>query len=187
MATIKFGISVPARKFCLRAKVAPTTHFWGPDFSRKGQCTSIFLICKREETVGNLRKWKWQFTWSWHGASLFLHNRGNLRYKVNSTIRMYAIKKGSFFFHFIFHFTVKICFLSLLLNCFASIHFFVTYWGKTFDRPWRCVCQVYSFSGKNVMLAWAPAIYTWAKSRLSGLQTTHCKSGILKKIHRLIF
>ena len=27
--------SVPARKFCLRAEVAPTTHFWGPDFSRK--------------------------------------------------------------------------------------------------------------------------------------------------------
>ena len=25
------------RNFCLRAKVAPTTHFWGPDISRKGQ------------------------------------------------------------------------------------------------------------------------------------------------------
>ena len=71
--------SVPARNFCLRAKVAPTTHFWGPDISRKGQCTSIFLICKREETVGKLRKWKWQFIWSWHGASLFIHNRGNVR------------------------------------------------------------------------------------------------------------
>ena len=67
-------ISVPARKFCLRAKVAPTTHFLGPDFSRKGQCTSISLICKREETVGKLRKWKWQFIWSWHGASLFINN-----------------------------------------------------------------------------------------------------------------
>ena len=32
--------SVPARKFCLRAKVAPTTHFWGPDFSSKGQYLS---------------------------------------------------------------------------------------------------------------------------------------------------
>ena len=64
--------------------------------------------------------------------------------KVNSTIRMYAIKIVSNFFHLIFHFTVKICFLSLLLNCFASIHFFVTYWEKTFDRPRRCVCQVYS-------------------------------------------
>ena len=53
--------------------------FWGSDISRKGQCTSIFLICKREETVGKLRKWKWQFIWSWHGASLFIHNRGNLR------------------------------------------------------------------------------------------------------------
>ena len=49
-------LSVPARNFCLRAKVAPTTHFWGPDISRKGQCTSISLICKREETVGKLRK-----------------------------------------------------------------------------------------------------------------------------------
>ena len=73
------NISVPARKLCLKAKVAPTTHFWGPDISRKGQCTSISLICKREETVGKLRKWKWQFIWSWHGASLFIHNRGNLR------------------------------------------------------------------------------------------------------------
>ena len=71
--------SVPARNFCLRARVVPTTHFWGPDISRKGQYTSIFLICKREETVGKLRKWKWQFIWSWHGASLFIHNRGNLR------------------------------------------------------------------------------------------------------------
>ena len=71
--------SVPARNFCLRAKVAPTTHFLGPDITRKGQCNSIFLICKREETVGKLRKWKWQFIWSWHGASLFIHNRGNLR------------------------------------------------------------------------------------------------------------
>ena len=25
------------RNFCLRAKVAPTTHFWGPHISRKGQ------------------------------------------------------------------------------------------------------------------------------------------------------
>ena len=158
MATIKFGISVPARKFCLRAKVAPTTHFWGPHFSRKGQCTSIFLIIFMQK-----RRNSWKFkemkmavylklTWSIPFFTSW--------YKVNSTIRMYAIKKGSFFFHFIFHFTVKICFLSLLLNCFASIHFFVTYWGKTFDRPRRCVCQVYSFSGKNVMLAWAPAIYT---------------------------
>ena len=72
-------ISIPARKFCLRAKVAPTTHFWGPDISRKGQCTNISLTCKREETVGKLRKWKCQFIWSWLGASLFIHNRGNLR------------------------------------------------------------------------------------------------------------
>ena len=50
------GNGVPARKFCLRAKVAPTTHFWGPDFSRKGQCTGIFLVPKREETVGKMRK-----------------------------------------------------------------------------------------------------------------------------------
>ena len=48
--------SVPARNFCFRAKVAPTTHFLGPDISRKGQCTSIFLIWKREEAVGKLRK-----------------------------------------------------------------------------------------------------------------------------------
>ena len=77
---INYGhFCVPARNFCLRNKVAPTTHSWGPDISRKGQCTSIFLICKREETVGKLRKWKWQFIWSWHGASLFIHNRGNLQ------------------------------------------------------------------------------------------------------------
>ena len=38
---IYYNNSVPARKFCLRAKVvAPTTHFWGPDFSRKGQYLS---------------------------------------------------------------------------------------------------------------------------------------------------
>ena len=43
MATIKFGISVPARKFCLRAKVAPTTHFWGPDFFMKGQLMYQYL------------------------------------------------------------------------------------------------------------------------------------------------
>ena len=49
-------VSVPARKLCLRAEVAPTTNFWGPDISRKGQCTSISLICKREEAVGKLRK-----------------------------------------------------------------------------------------------------------------------------------
>ena len=53
------NISVPARKLCLKAKVAPTTHFWGPDISRKGQCTSISLICKREEAVGKLRKVTW--------------------------------------------------------------------------------------------------------------------------------
>ena len=126
--------SVPARNFCLRAKVAPTTHFWGPDISRKGQCTSIFPICKREETVGKLMKWKWQFIWSWQGVSVSIHKYttdeifGN---KANSTIRMYAIKIVSNFFHLIFHFTVKIYFLSLLLNCFASIHFFVTFWEKS--------------------------------------------------------
>ena len=67
-------------------------------------------------------------------------------------------KNSKFFFHLIFHFTVKICFLSLLLNCSAAIHFFVTYWEKTFDRPRRCVCQVYPCLGKNVMLARAPTI-----------------------------
>ena len=41
--------------------------------------------------------------------------------KANSTIRMYAIKIVSNFFHLIFHFTVKICFHSLILN----IHFLV--------------------------------------------------------------
>ena len=60
-------------------------------------------------------------------------------------IRMYAIKIVSNFFHLIFHFTIKIYFHLLLLNCFASVHFFMTYWEKTFDRPWRCACQVYPF------------------------------------------
>ena len=46
--------------------------------------------------------------------------------KANSTIRMYAIKIVSNFIHLIFHFTVKICFHTLILNCFISIHFFVT-------------------------------------------------------------
>ena len=69
-------INVPARKFCLRAKVAATTNSWGPDLSKKGQCTctSIFLMIREgEETVRKL-KWKWQFVWSWHGAFLFIHD-----------------------------------------------------------------------------------------------------------------
>ena len=37
--------------------------------------------------------------------------------KANGMIRMYAIRIVSNFFHLIFHFTVKICFLLLLLNC----------------------------------------------------------------------
>ena len=78
--------------------------------------------------------------------------------KANSTIRMYAIKIVSNFFHLIFHFTVKICFLSLLLNCFASIHFFVTYWEKTFDRPRKCVCPVRPFSRRHDGYPSAPAI-----------------------------
>ena len=154
--------SVPARNFCLRAKVAPTTHFWGLDISRKGQCTSIFPICKREETVGKLMKWKWQVIWSWQGVSVSIHKYtieeifGN--YKANSTIRMYAIKIVSSFFHLIFHFTIKICLLSLLLNCFASIHSSITYWEKTFNRPQRCVCQVRPFSRRHDGYPWAPAI-----------------------------
>ena len=81
--------------------MAPTTHFGGSDFLRKGQCTSIFLICKREETVGKLGN---------ENGSLFEADMehpflytiedifGN---KVNSTIRMYAIKMV-FFFSFYF-------------------------------------------------------------------------------------
>ena len=42
---------------------------------------------------------------------------------------------------------VLLCeFFWLLLNCFASIPFFVTYWEKTFDRPRKYVCQVRPFS-----------------------------------------
>ena len=76
--------------------------------------------------------------------------------KANSTIRMYAIKIVSNFFQLIFHFTIKICFHSLLLNCFASNHFFVTYWEKTSDRPRRWVCQVYPFLRRHD--PWASAI-----------------------------
>ena len=43
---IRMNSSVPARKFCLRAKVTPTTHFWGPDFSTKGQY--LFNMQKRK-------------------------------------------------------------------------------------------------------------------------------------------
>ena len=78
--------------------------------------------------------------------------------KANSTIRMYAIKIVSNFFHLIFHFTVKICFHSLLLNCFASIHFFITYWEKAFDRPRRCACQAYPFSRRHDGYPWASVI-----------------------------
>ena len=78
--------------------------------------------------------------------------------KANSTIRMYAIKIVSNFFHLIFHFTIKICFHSLILNCFVSIHFFVTSEKKTFDRPWRCVCQVYPFSRRHDGYPWASVI-----------------------------
>ena len=39
----------------------------------------LFSLCKREETVGKLSKWKWQFIKSCHGAFLFMHNRVNLR------------------------------------------------------------------------------------------------------------
>ena len=107
--------------------------------------------------------------------------------KANSTIRMYAIKIVSNFFHLIFHFTVKICFLSLLLNCFASIHFFVTHWEKTFDRSRKRVCRVKDFFETPWWIPISSCDITKAKSRLSGLQTTHGKSGKLKKIHRLIF
>ena len=46
--------------------------------------------------------------------------------KAKSAIRMYAVKIVSNFFHLIFHFTIKISFHSLILNCFVSLHFFVT-------------------------------------------------------------
>ena len=46
--------------------------------------------------------------------------------KAKSTIRMYAVIIVSNFFHLIFHFTIKISFHSLILNCFVSLHFFVT-------------------------------------------------------------
>ena len=68
--------------------------------------------------------------------------------KANSTIGMYAIKIVSNVFHLIFYFNIKICF--------ASIHFFVTYWEKTFDRPRKWVCQVYPFSRPHD--PWASAI-----------------------------
>ena len=67
-------ISVPARKFCLRAKVAPYNPFLGARFFKKGPMYKYLSNMKREETVGKLRKWKWQFIWSWHGASLFINN-----------------------------------------------------------------------------------------------------------------
>ena len=55
--------------------------------------------------------------------------------KANSTIRMYAIKIASNFFHLIFLFTVKICFHSLILNGFDSIHFFITSEKKLLIDP----------------------------------------------------
>ena len=64
-------ISVPARNFCLRAKVAPTTPLLGARFFKKRPIFPyLFLLCKREETVGKLSKWKWQFIKSCHGAFL---------------------------------------------------------------------------------------------------------------------
>ena len=44
------------------------------------------------------------------------------QYRKSSVIKQTV----SNFFHLIFHLTVKICFHSLILNCFVSIHFFVT-------------------------------------------------------------
>ena len=52
-------LSVPARNFCLRAKVAPKTHFWGPDISRKGQRTSIlFLIMQKRRNCWKVKEMK---------------------------------------------------------------------------------------------------------------------------------
>ena len=54
--------------------------------------------------------------WNYFDMSLFL-----IQF-VSSAPLLYTI--------YVFHFTVKVFFLSLLLNCFATIHFFVTYWKK---------------------------------------------------------
>ena len=129
MRVLTLVYSDPARKFCLRTKVTATTHFWGPDISRKGPCTR-----KREKTVTVP-----SFCWKVKGMKMAIYLKVTLEHpflytieeifgnKANSAIRMYAIKIVSNFFHLIFHFTVKICFYSLLLNCFASIHFLVTF------------------------------------------------------------
>ena len=96
-----------------------------------------------------------KLTWS---IPLYTQQRKSsvIKQTVQSEL-MYAIKIVSIFFHLIFHFTLKICLLSLL-NCFASIHFYVTYWEKTFNRPRKCVCQVRPFSKCHDGYLSAPAI-----------------------------
>ena len=83
--------------------MAFTTHF-----SRKDQCTSISLICKRGE------RWKVFLKRNENGSLFeanmehsFLYTKEEITrsHKANSTIRMYAIKILNNFFHLIFHWT----------------------------------------------------------------------------------
>ena len=101
--------------------------------------------------------------------------------KANSTIRMDAIKIVSNFFHLIFHFTVKICFHSLILNCFVSFHFFVTSENKLLI-DFEDVFVRFILFGDAKMDTHELLRYYKSKSRLSGLRTTYSKSGKLKKI-----
>ena len=59
----------------------------------------------------------------------------------------------------VFHFTIKVFFLSLLLNCFATIHFFVTYWKKNFRQTSKIHLSGLTFFEMPCDgYPWAPAI-----------------------------
>ena len=61
--------SVPARNFCLRAKVTPTTHFWGPDnFFKKGPMYQYLSNMQKRRNSWKVKEMKMaiylKLTWS---------------------------------------------------------------------------------------------------------------------------
>ena len=108
-----------SQKIVLEGQSGPYNPFLGARYFKKGPVYQYLSNMQKRRSSWKVKEGDMERPFLYTIEEIF----GN---KANSTIRMYAIKIASNFFHLIFHFTVKICFHSLILNCFVSIHFFVT-------------------------------------------------------------
>ena len=116
-----------SQKIVLEGQSGPYNPFLGARYFKKGPMYQYLSNMQKRRSSWKVKEMKMSVYFEGDMERPFLYTIeeifGN---KANSTIRMYAIKIASNFFHLIFHFTVKICFHSLILNCFVSNHFFVT-------------------------------------------------------------